>query len=156
MNSNEFFVFIVAILVFSRFVKGGVHNNELIPGYVEGDIIIVKSRDRTVLTLAGKWPNKIVPFVFDPAYTSSQKSLMLGYMDTIRTETKDCVRFVNRTNEAFYLYINSHTGGCSSYLGMQDKYIQPQHVFLAAPTCMNQRNVIHELLHSLGFIHGKS
>nr|XP_042908022.1 astacin isoform X1 [Parasteatoda tepidariorum]XP_042908023.1 astacin isoform X2 [Parasteatoda tepidariorum] len=55
-----------------------------------------------------RWPNKIVPYIFDDIYTESEKELMRSAMAEF--EEKTCIKWVERTDEDSYVEIYSDMG----------------------------------------------
>lgn len=74
----------------------------------------------------------------------NQLKLIKRAMEGIEKYT--CVRFVPRTTEKDYVYINSNTG-CYSNLG---KIGRRQEVSLRNDGCMKNGIIQHELIHALG------
>lgn len=68
-------------------------------------------------------------------------------METI--ESKTCIKFKKRLFEENF--IDFFSGNyCSSYIGMIEGR---QRLNLNQNNCMNQRTIVHEILHALGFDH---
>src|SRR5690349_5334313 len=61
-----------------------------------------------------------------------------------------CIRFIERTIEADYVIIKGTESGCSSDLGRQG---DAQVLSLEAGYCTDKGTVLHELMHTLGFVH---
>lgn len=102
-----------------------------------------------------RWPrvgNKIiVPFTLDSSarYTKLQVAKIYAAMRHISDRT--CISFKLRSNEDDYLFIHSGRW-CTSYVG---RVGGPQGLSLErSSTCANHiGTIIHELVHSLGFLH---
>ncbi|RXG55219.1 Astacin-like metalloendopeptidase [Armadillidium vulgare] len=75
-------------------------------------------------------------------------------MENINRLTKGCIKFVPRTNQRDYLVITSYANKCFAAYG---RYVGlgPHKVFLG-PMCREQRTILHELVHTLGFVHEQS
>ncbi|XP_042908023.2 zinc metalloproteinase nas-15 [Parasteatoda tepidariorum] len=97
-----------------------------------------------------RWPNKIVPYIFDDIYTESEKELMRSAMAEF--EEKTCIKWVERTDEDSYVEIYSDMG-CWSELG---RIGGVQSLSLESPLCMKKGAIMHEMMHSLGFLHEQS
>ena len=68
-----------------------------------------------------------------------------------RSGTEDCIIFQERIEEDNYLKIVDEIG-CWSYVGkMMQK--RPQTLSLQSPYCIDTENILHELVHALGFHH---
>ncbi|KAL7645916.1 UNVERIFIED_CONTAM: hypothetical protein RMT77_002813 [Armadillidium vulgare] len=117
----------------------------------EGDMILPIS-GRNALKYGKKWNNGIVPFVFGRLSDGVFVRQVRFAMETINRLTKGCIRFVPRTNQRDYLVINSYASGCLTVPG---RYRGPHYVYLG-PRCRQQRIILHELYHTLGFIHEQS
>uniref|UniRef100_A0A182J8W4 Metalloendopeptidase n=1 Tax=Anopheles atroparvus TaxID=41427 RepID=A0A182J8W4_ANOAO len=133
---------------------------EELGGNFEGDIVLSPEQQSAVeygyTTLIGeryKWPDSIVPFQIDiNAFTRVERDNIVSAMREI--ELVSCVRFVSRTTETDYIMVTgAKDTGCWSFLGhrggMQTLNLQPD-------GCMARGTIIHELLHSLGFVHMQS
>ncbi|KAL1474692.1 hypothetical protein MTO96_037803 [Rhipicephalus appendiculatus] len=117
----------------------------------EGDIILPDDSldDRTAVTRDTKlWPKGIIPYVFE-ARPNRQKRLIREAMEQI--EAVSCLRFVNRTTERDYVYIDRNDT-CGSSVGRKGGR-QPLSLGLG---CMQIGSVMHELLHVVGFHHEHS
>uniref|UniRef100_A0A182YPE0 Metalloendopeptidase n=1 Tax=Anopheles stephensi TaxID=30069 RepID=A0A182YPE0_ANOST len=136
---------------------GGESYFEETGGFFEGDMILspeqsdaVKNGYTAVLGEASKWPNNIVYYMFNTAvFTTEQQNLIRKAMDQIELVT--CIRFVPRTTQKGFSYITtSPQTDCSSYVG----YHGGQQTLNLNPSgCLYVGTIIHELLHTLGFVH---
>lgn len=61
-----------------------------------------------------------------------------------------CVKFVPRTTEVNYLYIEQGTAGCSTFVGNLRRGRQ---ILQLGRGCLFIGTVVHELGHSIGFHH---
>uniref|UniRef100_A0A0N4ZBE6 Metalloendopeptidase n=1 Tax=Parastrongyloides trichosuri TaxID=131310 RepID=A0A0N4ZBE6_PARTI len=95
------------------------------------------------------WPQGIVPYVLDEAFTSSEVSELLKSFSTYKKLT--CIRFIERTDEKDYLNIVKGYG-CYSQVGRTGG---KQEISLGRG-CLFHEIIIHELMHSLGFWHEHS
>nr|XP_027235015.1 uncharacterized protein LOC113826343 [Penaeus vannamei] len=89
----------------------------------------------------------VVPYVIAGLYEDYILAGMQEIMD------KTCIRFVERTTEANYIYITTSGasgGGCWSYVGMMGGW---QEVSLDQYGCIYHGTIIHELMHAIGFFH---
>ncbi|XP_037571826.1 astacin-like metalloprotease toxin 5 [Dermacentor silvarum] len=120
-------------------------------GLFEGDIMLPEdfADDRAAVTRDAKlWPKGIIPYVFEPR-PNRQKRLIREAMEQI--EAVSCIRFVNRTTERDYVFIDRNDT-CGSYVGRKGGR---QHLALGLG-CMQIGSVMHELLHVVGFHHEHS
>ncbi|KAL8571247.1 hypothetical protein ACOMHN_067711, partial [Nucella lapillus] len=99
-----------------------------------------------------KWPGGIVHYHISSAFPSTTRATILEAMREIESDTKHgstyCVRFVERTTEHDYIYIQKNTG-CHSNIGRQGG---AQEVSLGTG-CEGKGTIMHELNHALGFWH---
>uniref|UniRef100_A0A0K0F2K0 Metalloendopeptidase n=1 Tax=Strongyloides venezuelensis TaxID=75913 RepID=A0A0K0F2K0_STRVS len=95
------------------------------------------------------WPNGVVPYVLDEAFTPSEVSELLKSFSTYKQLT--CIRFIERTNQKDYLNIIKGYG-CYSQVGRTGG---KQELSLGRG-CLFHEIIIHELMHSLGFWHEHS
>ncbi|XP_078000505.1 uncharacterized protein LOC144453102 [Glandiceps talaboti] len=134
--------------------------SENIPGTIEGDIILppeLKSKGPTRKRAAiwydiMKWPDAKVYYKLDPTktFSSYEKQTISNAMTKI--EDKTCLTFIERTDQTSYVNI-SKDGGCRSFIG-RNPY-GPQLLSLESG-CYTIGVTMHELLHSVGFLHEQS
>jgi len=103
-----------------------------------------------------KYPNGIVPYVIDPTATMYKDVILKASADF---KNKTCIKLIPHTTEDYFVKFvvpPEDFAGCgASPLGMQDKQ---QEINLGAyvtdgqPSC-GVSTVIHEVMHSLGFLH---
>lgn len=105
------------------------------------------------------WHKCIVPYMFNPGFTDTEKNMIKRYMNIIteasKTNTTDTgIRFIEKTMEIEFLRfnktINSKDGSCGN--SKVAKQLGGQDINLSS-NCITETIVLHELLHSLGFIH---
>ncbi|WP_144394139.1 M12 family metallopeptidase [Pleionea sediminis] len=92
-----------------------------------------------------KWPNGVVPYVFASNLTSQARQDMQYAFNHWHQNTN--VRFVSRTNQQDYIYIQNG-GGCSSWIGKQGG----RQIVNLARGC-GRGAAVHELGHAVGFFH---
>ncbi|TKS85083.1 Zinc metalloproteinase nas-4 [Collichthys lucidus] len=107
---------------------------------LEGDIVL--SSDRNAVESA--WPTLEIPYVISPEL-ASQTDDVVSAMAMVSEHT--CVSFHNRTSETNYLLFKT-SKGCASYVG----FIGGEQPVFIGPPC-KVGNIIHEILHALGFHH---
>lgn len=90
-----------------------------------------------------RWLNAIVPYAIDPNLRDASR--ITGAID--HTERHTRIRFVRWTNEPDYISFEQGAQ-CSSFVGRK---LAKQEIFLDTGCTMGQ--VIHEILHALGFWH---
>ncbi|XP_035275550.1 high choriolytic enzyme 2-like isoform X1 [Anguilla anguilla] len=117
------------------------------------DIAIVSEKNADPCTYRGcLWPKYsdgivYVPYVIANQYSSRELSIIERGLESFASST--CIRFIRRTNQRDYVYIQSQNG-CYSYVG---RLGNGQVVSLSRQGCIYHGTVQHELLHALGFNH---
>lgn len=98
------------------------------------------------------WPHGIVPYVILDEHFDE---LQIEFIEAIIREinTVSCVKFVVRTTEVNYIQIRFNSLTCQSEVGCKGK--GRQYVFLNNH-CMKRNDILHELMHVLGFFHEHS
>ncbi|NVK31312.1 MAG: hypothetical protein HWE20_09925 [Gammaproteobacteria bacterium] len=121
---------------------------------VEGDIVVGQPRSQktddmfdafSVIDLGMLWPDGVVPYTIDPAFSAAQQQLIVDAMAEWQQSTG--VEFVVRNTEANYVEIIASTG-CWSYVGMVGGAQQ-----LGLDSSCHYTAVLHELGHALGLFH---
>ncbi|CAK5031596.1 unnamed protein product [Meloidogyne enterolobii] len=97
------------------------------------------------------WPNGIVPYELDEAFSISEVKLLQKAFRIYRRRTFGCIHFKPRNFENDYLNI-VRGNGCYSQVG---KTGGKQELSLGQG-CLFNETIIHELMHSLGFWHEHS
>ncbi|CAJ0943464.1 unnamed protein product, partial [Mesorhabditis belari] len=98
------------------------------------------------------WPNARVPYFFHSSLRSAEKVAVRAAMAAFHEQT--CIRFVDYDPERHdnYVAIIGKNKGCNSMLGMLGEGLQI--INLQPGTfCSERGTVIHELMHTLGFVH---
>jgi Astacin (Peptidase family M12A) len=128
----------------------GLANPEELGPYLEGDMIQTQKQGRNgMIEDIYHWPYGIVPYVINGTFDDQQKGVLQEAFEAYHQHT--CVRFVERTNENDYIYIQNTRTGCWANVGRAGG---AQGVNLQTPNCMYQIGTpIHELMHALGFLH---
>uniref|UniRef100_UPI0037E9396F zinc metalloproteinase nas-4 n=1 Tax=Semicossyphus pulcher TaxID=241346 RepID=UPI0037E9396F len=103
---------------------------------------MVLSSDRNAVESV--WPTHDIPYVIGPEI-GSRRDDILSAMAMLSDHT--CVSFHKRTSETNYLLFTK-SKGCASYVGFIGG---EQPVFIGPPCIVG--NIVHELLHALGFHH---
>ncbi|KAL6461632.1 hypothetical protein MHYP_G00297760 [Metynnis hypsauchen] len=121
---------------------------------VVGDIAVDDTgRNADPCTAAGcKWPKSsdgfvYVPYVIANQYSTRELQVIQRGLDSFSYAS--CIRFIPRSNQRDYIYIQSDSG-CYSYVG---RLGYGQTVSLDRYGCIYHDVVQHELLHALGFNH---
>ncbi|XP_036363637.1 astacin-like metalloprotease toxin 2 [Octopus sinensis] len=104
---------------------------------------------------SGQWPQTKIPYKITQDFSELDKKKFLTAMKTIEDLTryngKDCITFVNQTNEEIYIkFVNAD--GCGSQVGYNGRV---QKIYLSV-FCRSNGIVVHELLHVLGLRHEQS
>ncbi|KAG5673248.1 hypothetical protein PVAND_003311 [Polypedilum vanderplanki] len=89
-----------------------------------------------------------IPYVISSEFSSSERKMIIDAEDQFHEYT--CIRFVPRTNEVDFLNIAPTDDGCYSKLG---RVGGPQLVSLQKNGCFKLGIIMHELIHTLGFVH---
>ncbi|KAK7113773.1 hatching enzyme 1.2-like [Littorina saxatilis] len=131
-----------------------VEDPEVTEGYFEGDIELPKFRN-AIRNLNSRWPNGIVYYRISSAFPSSTHATIVEAMREIESNTKHgstyCVRYVERTTQHDYIYIQKNTG-CHSKIG---RHGGAQELSIGTG-CERKGTIMHELNHALGFWHEQS
>ncbi|KAL7833732.1 hypothetical protein AOLI_G00286920 [Acnodon oligacanthus] len=121
---------------------------------VIGDIAVDDTgRNADPCTSQGcKWPKSsdgwvYVPYAIANHFSSRELQVIQRGLDSFSAVS--CVRFIPRSNQRDYIYIQS-LNGCYSYVG---RLGYAQAVSLDRSGCIYHNTVQHELLHALGFNH---
>lgn len=117
-----------------------------------GDLLLGDSRDlekfKTQKTIKQatpqKWPQAKVPFIVDESIPRFPQ--VMEAIDYLNLNTN--ISFIPRTDEKNYIHITSGNSNCYSYAGMIGGR---QEIYLT--THCYTREVLHELMHSIGFLH---
>ncbi|KAG5673253.1 hypothetical protein PVAND_003316 [Polypedilum vanderplanki] len=129
--------------------------------HYQGDIILTPEQEEElandgrdsktgILNTNARWP-KVNGYVQVPYVITGFSS---GDISKIRTgmndiESKTCVRFIARSNQANFIRIISGSG-CYSYIG---RIGGQQDVSLQSSGCLSHGTIMHELIHALGYDH---
>ncbi|XP_053673696.1 hatching enzyme 1.2-like [Anopheles nili] len=125
--------------------------------YYQGDIMLPKPQNQERLSVGEEytstiWPNAIVPYYIVPnSFTSNQIYMIERAMNVFHAKT--CVRFVPRTAQTpQFVRITNRPAGCYASIGRN--LDNEQNVMnLQAPGCLHGGTPIHEMMHTLGFLH---
>jgi len=102
------------------------------------------------------WPNGIVPYQISDAYSAANKAIILSGIQEFAKYT--CIQLVPRTTQTDYVIFEEHPSGTcwAGKWGQVDvghlggvQYVS----LIASQNCVRKFNVIHELMHILGFYH---
>ncbi|XP_001844564.2 zinc metalloproteinase nas-4 [Culex quinquefasciatus] len=129
--------------------------------YFQGDMVLNSEQtealdtDKTDHTaLIGPqylWPQNTVYYVIKTEdFTAQQQAQIKAGMAEI--EANSCIKFVPRTTQKNYVYITGNNSGCWAVLGYQTNDIN----YLNLNGCWVHGSIVHELLHTLGFVHMQS
>ncbi|XP_001653146.2 astacin-like metalloprotease toxin 2 isoform X2 [Aedes aegypti] len=95
-----------------------------------------------------KWLNATVIYQIDGQFSSDEILTIKSAMNSMNSNS--CVRFKKRTNEVGYVSITSEPSGCWADTGRSLGVSQLN----LGPGCFdNEGTVLHELMHTLGFLH---
>uniref|UniRef100_A0A8C9G2I7 Metalloendopeptidase n=1 Tax=Pavo cristatus TaxID=9049 RepID=A0A8C9G2I7_PAVCR len=118
----------------------------------EGDILLRRGQRSAINCESCLWPKSLdglvkVPVNISSDFSLAERSWIADALQEVSTLT--CVKFVNRTTEADYVYVERGQS-CWSYFG---KIGGRQAVGLVKNGCMDKGAIQHEMNHALGFIH---
>lgn len=66
---------------------------------------------RNAYIRASKWTGGLLPYVIDGAtFTAAHRTTMTNAMRRIESQTNNCIRFVQRTNQPTWIRIHAGTG----------------------------------------------
>ncbi|XP_021959221.1 astacin-like metalloprotease toxin 5 [Folsomia candida] len=100
-----------------------------------------------ITTAERLWDGGVIPYEIDE-YFERNWPLILEAMQQYEDFT--CVKFVARTTEVNYLYIEQGTAGCSTFVGNLRRGKQ---ILRLGRGCLFIGTVVHELGHTVGFHH---
>lgn len=126
---------------------------------LENDMVFAKPREdveaAAVALTARKWPEISpgvyeVPYVLNNTFAVDQQLLILWSMELLSRGSNVVFRPRNSSDTGGYLYIqHGWTNACCSYMG----YIEPSTNLTLSDICFRPGTILHELMHSLGFMH---
>lgn len=121
-------------------------------GQMEGDIKIPHGRNGQINPF-GFWTCGIIPYSFDVhAFNTGYANVIFTAM--MEFQSKTCLRFRPRKfSDKDYIEFTSKGAGCWSLVGKQGG---KQNVNLQSPQCFTHANVLHEIMHAIGFYHAES
>ncbi|XP_023287566.1 zinc metalloproteinase nas-13-like [Orussus abietinus] len=134
--------------------ESGVNPEEL-GEYVEGDILFpmeVSARNG-LRALSSRWPGGIVYYKINSKFTAQERQAILAAMADYHMYT--CIQFKPYTGaEPDFVRIKKGRSGCWSSVGRKTG---GQTLNLQTPACIRKKGtIIHELMHTLGFLHEQS
>lgn len=136
---------------FSETQRKGVMMDPDHPLIYQGDLMVsedhLKANNGQVsLEDVKYWTTGVVPYLLDERIAVQSKEALRELSEATRW------KFIPRTNEKDYVYLrHSDLGGCQSYLGREGG----EQTIELSETC-SKGQVLHELLHTLGFLHEQS
>jgi hypothetical protein len=102
---------------------------------------------------AAKWPQSIIPYTLNPAYSTAQKNVVLAVLSQMETNTG--LQFVQRSSQINYIHFtytdpDDSVAAGRSYVGMQGG---KQELWLNPTRGFRSRTITHEMGHALGYEH---
>ncbi|KAF5303785.1 hypothetical protein FQR65_LT08120 [Abscondita terminalis] len=121
-------------------------------GKFEGDMVFIPGQRNGLTNTQFRWPNATVPYEIDQrAFGITARNYIENAIGIIRSAT--CVKPRRRlSTDLDYVYITNSQPGCFSHIG---KIGGKQNLNLGLG-CVTRGIIIHEFLHSLGFLHQQS
>ncbi|KAF5304288.1 hypothetical protein FQR65_LT07980 [Abscondita terminalis] len=122
-------------------------------GQFEGDIILNDDQRNGLINQYYRWPNKVIPYMFDASVTASQRQSVTSALNDYVTLT--CIRPTLITAPVTdYVLVTNNQNGCFSSVGRQGgrQILNLQ----SGTSCFSKGTVLHEFLHALGFFHQQS
>merc|ERR550532_667226 len=111
----------------------------------------LNSEQRNILaSVSYHWPNGVLYYTIDAAFDSTERATIAAGMKMV--EDNSCIRFVARTTENDYVDIIPGGGGCYAQVPYRTGRGRME-IGLQRNGCVYEKVVVHELLHSLGFMH---
>lgn len=107
-------------------------------------------------TVGPFWPDSIIPYKilasdFDPAQKAKIESVLNQFSLSLQVDERKCIQFVRKENETDYILFMDN-GECSSEIG----FVNGVNRISLNKKCISSRNIIHQLMHRLGFDHEHS
>jgi len=120
-------------------------------GKFEGDIMLTDVRLRTGwLNTDRRWPNAEVPFVINSVFNTAERQRILMAIDEFHNKTLITFRQYNPWTDRDFIYITGQNDGCRSFVG---RIGGRQQLNLERNDCLLHGNILHQLMHALGFFH---
>ncbi|CAH3142203.1 unnamed protein product, partial [Porites lobata] len=119
---------------------------------IEGDMKFLPDQLSRGSVPAQLWPKGVLVYDIESSLDDPlAKKQIAAAMNDWTTQTKGCITFKKRTNEAAYVSM-FRGSGCWSYLGRTGRKQQ----LSLARGCWGKGTIIHEIGHALGFLHEQS
>ncbi|KAL3071229.1 hypothetical protein niasHT_035555 [Heterodera trifolii] len=93
-----------------------------------------------------RWPNNEIPFIFSSKFNERQKRAIREALAVL--EDSSCFRFIPRTNQRDFLFIDMQEG-CFSFVGK----VGGRQLLSLAAGCLHDYIIWHEVMHALGLEH---
>ncbi|CAG2116805.1 unnamed protein product, partial [Medioppia subpectinata] len=99
---------------------------------------------------AKRWPNGRIPYIMENKFSAEERAAIARGIMTLQDRT--CIRFVpKKESDKDYVWMRRGPG-CAAHVGR----IGGQQWLFLGKGCYSVETVVHELMHSVGFIHEQS
>lgn len=122
-------------------------------GDVDGSQLPVRRKRNAERDRKKLWVTRVIPYEYDNGLPESFKSTIQEAIFEYQTRT--CLRFVERTNEPFFIRF-VHEKGCWSAVGRQYWRRGTGQKLSLGIGCNHKGTIMHELMHAAGFWHEQS
>lgn len=154
-RSVKMSAFKIILTIFASSATGGFLDDFSMKrtNYFESYVLMPpQSNERNALKMERyKWPNGVVPFIFDTNYSDDEKSIVLHAMQVFVENT--CVRFIPKTDDDVEHIRFTKSRECGSNIGYRAGSKEPLDVTYSQYCLSLPGAVQHELFHVLGLLH---
>lgn len=119
--------------------------------YFEGDMMMnQREEEKVAMFTAKKWPNGRIPYAMSDEFSENERAAIAKGIMILQDRT--CIRFEPKEpHEKDYVHMKRGPG-CAAHVGK----LGGAQLLLLGKGCFSIETVVHELMHSVGFIHEQS